>query len=136
MPGRPLNPLELDSYRLIPRALAARARVYEIAALPGSYAGITLGRHVFLATNIRDDGESLLLAHELIHVRQWHEQGVIGFGRRYVWSFLRSILATRSWHVSYRAIPAEVEARREADRWRAARPEISIDSPTVGPRAT
>lgn len=117
MPGRPLNSIELDRYRLIPRALAARVRVYEISALPGSYVGITLGRHVFLATDVADDGKSLLLAHELVHVRQWHEQGVIGFGRRYVGSFLWSIPQTRSWNASYRAIPAECEARSQADIW-------------------
>ena len=126
VPGRPLNPLELDSYRLIPRALAARVRVYEIRALPGSYVGITLGRHVCLATDVPDDGQSLLLAHELVHVRQWHEQGVIGFGRRYVGAFLRSIPKTRSWNASYRAIPAEVEARAEAERWRS----VTISRPT------
>lgn len=117
MPGRPLAPVELDSYRLIPRALAARARVFEIPALPGSYAGITLGRYIFLATDVPDDGTSLLLAHELVHVRQWHELGVVGFSRRYIWSFLRSIPRTRSWNESYRAIPAEEEARAEAAGW-------------------
>lgn len=118
VPGRPLNAVELDRYNLIPRALAKRTRVYEIPALPGSYAGITLGRHVFLATDVADDGTSLLLAHELVHVRQWHEQGVIGFGRRYVGSFLRTIPTTRSWSASYQGIPAEQEARAEAERWR------------------
>lgn len=118
MPGRPLNPLELDRYHLIPRALAARVRVYEIPALPGSYVGITLGRHVFLATDVADDGKSLLLAHELVHVRQWHELGAVGFARRYVWSFLRSLPSTRSWNESYQSIPAEVEARDGAARWR------------------
>lgn len=117
VPGRPLNTVELDSYRLLPLALAKRARVYEIPALPGSYVGVTLGRHVFLATEVVDDGESLLLAHELVHVRQWHEQGVIGFGRRYIWAFLRSMPRTRSWNASYLAIPDEVEARAAADQW-------------------
>lgn len=117
MPGRPLNTVELDSYRLIPHALARRVRVYEIPALPGSYVGITLGRHVFLATDVPDDGASLLLAHELVHVRQWHDQGVVGFGRRYLGAFARALTRTRSWNASYRAIPAEVEARVEADRW-------------------
>lgn len=122
MLGRPLNTVELDSYNLIPRALATRTRVYEIPALPGSYAGITLGRHVFLATDVADDGTSLLLAHELVHVRQWHEQGVIGFGRRYVGSFLRTIPRTKSWSGSYQGIPAEQEARAEAARWHASTP--------------
>ena len=143
MPARSLNAIELDSYSLIPRALAARVRIHEIPALPGSYVGITLGRHVFLATDVPDDGASLLMAHELVHVRQWHEQGVVGFGRRYVWSFLRSIPSTRSWNASYQAIPAEAEARLEADRWRAgkrraatSRPSPSQSDPTQGPTDT
>lgn len=119
VPGRRLNAVELEHYTLIPRALAERVRVYEIPSLPGSYVGITLGRHVFLATDVADDGQSLLLAHELVHTRQWHEQGVVGFGRRYVGAFVRSVLRTHSWNESYRAIPAEVEAREDADRWQA-----------------
>ena len=125
MPGRPLSAVELDSYRVLPRALAERVRVYEIPALPGNYVGITLGRNVFLATDIPDDGQSLLLAHELVHVRQWHEQGVVGFGRRYLWAFVRSLPVTRSWNQSYRAIPAEAEARAEAERWRAGKRSTS-----------
>ncbi len=115
--GRGLNDRELASYRHIPSALTERARVHEIPALPGRYLGITLGRHIFLATDVSDDGDSSLLAHELVHVRQWHEQGAVRFIVRYVGSFLGSLPSTRSWNRSYRAIPAEVEARSEATRW-------------------
>jgi len=115
---RRLNQVELDRYTHIPRALAERVRIHEIPALPGSYVGITLGRRVVLATDVPDDGTSLLMAHELVHVRQWWEQGAFGFVRRYVVGFVRSLPSTRSWNASYRAIPAEVEARTEAAIWR------------------
>lgn len=115
--SRPLTRAELDSYTHVPRALAERVRVSEIPALPGSYVGITLGRRILLATDVPDDGSSLLMAHELVHVRQWYEQGAIGFGRRYLASFLRSLPSTRSWNASYQAIPAEAEARERAAAW-------------------
>lgn len=117
MARRRLTSIELERYDVLPRALAERVWVYEIPALPGSYVGLTIGRHVLLATDVPDDGSSELLAHELVHVRQWWEQGLTGFGRRYVWSFGRSLTATRSWSASYRAIPAEAEARAVAREW-------------------
>jgi hypothetical protein len=97
--------------------MASRVKVYEIPALPGTYVGLTLGRRVFLAEDVADDGTSGLIAHELVHVRQWSEQGPLGFSGRYLLAFLRSLVRTRSWNASYRAIPAEVEARSEATRW-------------------
>ena len=117
MSGRPLNDAELASYRHLPRPLAERVRLHEIPRLPGRYVGITLGHHVFLAENVSDDGASALIAHELTHVRQWDDLGAWRFSTRYISSFLRSFLRTRSWNQSYRAIPTEVEARDEATRW-------------------
>ena len=128
MPGRLLNARELASYRHLPRDLAARVRVHEIPALPGNYVGITLGRHIFLAEDVSDDGDSALIAHELVHVRQWSEQGVVRFSARYVWAFLRSLPTTRSWTRSYRAIPAEVEARADTSRWARGRQGESMTS--------
>lgn len=129
MAPRRLNRVELDSYTHIPRALAERVRVHEVSALPGSYVGITLGRHVVLATDVPDDGTSLLMAHELVHVRQWYEQGAVGFLRRYLFGFLRTLPTTRSWNASYRMIPAETEARVRADRWRSSH-TVSTESST------
>ncbi len=117
MPGRPLNNAELASYRHLPRPLAERVRLHEIPALPGRYVGITLRHHVFLAEDVSDDGTSALIAHELTHVRQWDEAGIWRFSTRYIGAFLRSFVRTRSWNKSYRAIPAEVEARDETTRW-------------------
>lgn len=121
MAGRPLNEVELASYDVLDPSLAARVIVHEIPALPGSYVGITLGRRVMLAIDVPDDGNSTLLAHELVHVRQWSERGAVRFIVDYVTAFLRSLPRTRSWNRSYRAIPAEAEARFEASEWAARR---------------
>lgn len=115
--GRGLNDRELANYRHIPRALAERVRIHAVPALPGRYVGITLGRHVYLATDVSDQGDSALLAHELVHVRQWSEQGAVPFLSGYLGSFLTSLANTRSWNRSYRAIPAEQQARAETSRW-------------------
>ncbi len=115
--GRRLNNEELAAYGHIPRALAQRVRVIEIPALPGQYVGVTLGRHILLAEAVSDRGDSALLAHELVHVRQWKEQGPWRFAFAYSSSFVKALVRTRSWQQSYNQIPAEVEARQEATRW-------------------
>ena len=115
--GRPLNSIELDGYDVLPRALAERVVVHEVPALPGDYVGLTLGRRVFLAIDVPDDASSKLLAHELVHVRQWYEQGRRRFLVDYVSAFLRHLCSTRSWTEAYRSIPAEQEARSVATDW-------------------
>ena len=115
--GRPLNDQELRSYRHVPDDVARRVRVVAIPALPGRYVGLTLGSIVFLAEEVSDDGDSTLLAHELVHVRQWHEQGRARFAVAYLRAFGAGLIRHRSWQEAYRAIPAEVEARQEAGRW-------------------
>ncbi len=44
-------------------------------------AGITLGRHVFLKKQFQ--GDRLLLAHELVHVRQMSEMGTLWYLLQY-----------------------------------------------------
>ncbi|MEM9565795.1 MAG: hypothetical protein AAGA93_24455 [Actinomycetota bacterium] len=117
MAGRPLNETELDAYDVLPRALAAEVRVHHIRALPGGYAGMAIGSRVVLARPIDDDGTSALLAHELVHVRQWSEQGRVRFAARYVSSFARNFARHRRWSRAYRSIEAEEEARAETTAW-------------------
>ena len=57
-----------------------------------------------------------LLAHELEHVRQWRELGVVAFLTRYLGSYLWSRLRGFSHDAAYRRIPAEISAE-----WRARR---------------
>ena len=117
MPGRPLNPIELETYDVVPPEVGRRVRIHRIRALPGGYAGMTLGCHVLLACDVEDDGSSALLAHEWVHARQWADQGVLGFSSRYLASFGRNLVRHRRWTPAYRDIGAEQEARRETTDW-------------------
>jgi len=115
--GRPLNDIELDAYDVLPRELARRVRVHQVRGIPGGYAGMTLGRHVLLARAIEADGTSALLAHELVHVRQWADQGLVGFSTRYLSSFGRNFSRHRRWSPAYNDVDAEREARQETTDW-------------------
>lgn len=117
MAARPLNDVELAAYDLLPRHLAERVRIHRVRALPGGYAGMTLGFRVLVARDVADDGTSALLAHELVHVRQWAERGRLGFSTDYVMSFARGLGRHRRWQPAYRDIDAEREARIETTDW-------------------
>ena len=79
---------------------------------PGS-GGITLGRLVIVRS--RAIGPRLL-RHELEHVRQWRELGVVRFGARYLAGYVRGRLRGYPHIGAYRRIPLEIEAE-----WRARR---------------
>ena len=115
--GRSLNRAELIAYDVIPEQLARKVRVVSIPGLPGRYAAITLGKMIFVARDIAQDGTSELLAHELVHVGQWTNDGIIVFIRKYLSHFASGLRQHRSWHEAYRGILAEVEARSEASDW-------------------
>lgn len=119
---RRLEGPELDAYDLIEPELAGRVRIVRVPILPPGAAGMTVGRFVFLMSDVDRDGTRELLAHELVHVRQYAEQGVIGFLYRYVRDYLRGLWAHRRHRAAYLAIPAEVEAREEARRWKLTHP--------------
>jgi hypothetical protein len=114
---RRLTTAEIAAYDVVPRELAAKVRIIRLP-LPGPYDGITVGRFVFLGRDVDDDGWSTLLAHELVHVRQWSELGVIGFLARYLSQFVVGLVRLRSWNAAYRHIEAELEARAGAAEWR------------------
>ncbi|MEZ5375476.1 MAG: hypothetical protein R2733_03130 [Acidimicrobiales bacterium] len=114
---RRLSDTEIASYEHLDPALARRVRVAKIPLLPGRYLGMTLGPLVLMQSCEPDDGTSALLAHELVHVRQWREQGTVGFAANYLRSFATGWWQCRRWHEAYRNIPAEVEARAEASKW-------------------
>ena len=74
---------------------------------PGA-AATTLGPLVLVRRDCADDER--LLAHELVHVRQWRRLGVGGFALRYLRAYLRWRLAGYPHWGAYRRIPLEVEA--------------------------
>lgn len=116
MPGRRLTDDEIEAYDVLPPQLARRVRVVRIPVIPGGYAGMTLGPLVLVAMDVEADGDSTLLAHELVHVRQWADRPV-GFALRYLADFIRGLARHRNWQAAYRQIDAEVEARRDATDW-------------------
>jgi hypothetical protein len=82
-------------------------------AAPGATA-TTLGPLILMRP--RGVGNARLLRHELEHVRQWREQGVLGFLRRYLGAYLRWRLRGYPHWGAYRRIPQEVEAEWIARR--------------------
>jgi hypothetical protein len=90
-------------------------------AAPGATA-TTLGPLILMRR--RGVGNRRLLRHELVHVRQWREQGVIGFLRRYLSVYVRWRLRGYPHLAAYRRIPQEIEAE-----WIARRVEMAGTDP-------
>jgi hypothetical protein len=82
--------------------------------VPPGAAAITIGRVV----SVRRDfvGDERLLRHELVHVRQWRDLGVLGFLARYLGAYLRWRVRGYGHWSAYRRIPLEVEADWESRR--------------------
>jgi hypothetical protein len=95
-------------------------------AAPGASA-TTLGHFIFMRE--ASAGSERLLRHELVHVRQWRELGVLGFLRRYLRAYLGWRLRRYPHWAAYRRIPLEIEAewlaRRERD-------EEGVSAPSAG----
>ena len=76
-------------------------------AAPGA-AATTIWSVIFMRA--RAVGNARLLRHELEHVRQWHEQGVVGFAARYLGSYAKWRTFRKGHAGAYRRIPFEIEA--------------------------
>ena len=76
-------------------------------AAPGASA-TTLGPLILIRRAAA--GNERLIAHELVHVRQWRDLGVAGFLRRYLGAYFRWRLYGYGHWAAYRRIPLEVEA--------------------------
>lgn len=114
---RGLTEHEQRVYDVVDTALAAKVRVVDIPFIPGGYSGMTLWNWICLADPQPTTGTSTLLAHELVHVQQWHDQGAVTFSWTYLSAFVRGLRIHRSWKQAYRQIPQEVEARQSASNW-------------------
>lgn len=88
------------------------SRVVPVRRLVPGAAAMTLDRWVLVRRDRLED--AVLLAHELVHVRQWRERGRWRFALRYLADYLRGRARGLSHREAYRAVPAEVEARRVA----------------------
>lgn len=111
---------------MLPKYLARRVRIVTVPTLPGGYDGMTLGYTILLTHPVDEDGNSPLLAHELVHVRQWADQGRARFAGRYLSSFARGLKLHRNRKRAYLSIEAETEARLEAAEWLRRRVERDI----------
>ena len=101
-------------FPLVPPADVARARIVDVPWLTPGVAAMTLGPIILLR---RDHGtDEALLAHELVHVRQWRELGAARFLWRYLGAYARGRAGGLTHQQAYDAIPLEVEARTLADR--------------------
>lgn len=114
---RRLTGAELDAYDVLPRALAQRVWVVQVPLLAPGSSGMSFRRTVLLLRDDVRDGSSRLLAHELVHVRQYYELGVTGFLVRYLAAYTRQLVTLRRHRAAYYAIPFEREAYRLADEW-------------------
>lgn len=78
--------------------------------------GITIGSWVFVHPDVlRGDRKRLarLVIHELIHVRQYIEQGYLPFSARYIRDFARGRLSGMTSRDAYLNVAAEREAREQ-----------------------
>jgi hypothetical protein len=101
-------------FPLVPPADVARARIVHVPFLTPGVAAMTLGRLILLRRDHAAD--EALLAHELVHVRQWRELGAPRFLWRYLGAYTHHRLSGLNHQQAYEAIPAEVEARHLAGR--------------------
>ncbi len=114
---RRLEGPELARYDILEPTLALRVRIIEVPGLAPGTSGMTIGRFVFLTSDIDRSGGRTLLAHELVHVRQYAELGFIRFLLRYLRDYAAQLVRLRNHRRAYLAIPAEVAARAEAREW-------------------
>jgi len=76
--------------------------------VPPQAEALTLGNTIFVRK--RSSGHQGLMAHELVHVRQFKDMGSVRFLARYAGSYLRFRLSGYGHMAAYRRIPLEVEA--------------------------
>ncbi len=132
---RTLESDEIDTFSHIPSGVLGRVRLVRTNLLPPAADGMTVGRFVFLRGDRILDQGSTLLAHELVHARQFAELGPVKFLIVYLGSYFSNLFRLRNHREAYLAIPLEIEARREAAEWakeRAARSGDTVDDTSDG----
>lgn len=114
-----LGPLDTPQLRV--RLLPVRPEDVDVRPLPWWLklvsptwvTAITLPWAVYVRVEaLEGDPELLprLIAHELVHVRQWRTAGPLGFLRRYLADYLRGRRQRLGHRAAYRAITLESEA--------------------------
>lgn len=112
---RRLDEAEVARFDHVEERHARRARVVVAPFVAPGVDGVTFGRVVVLRR--RSASSAPLLAHELVHVRQWAELGTAGFLHRYLADYGRNLWLLRRHRAAYLAIPLEAEARAATEAW-------------------
>lgn len=113
MPRR-LDAREREQFTHIPVRDLDRTRLVCVPVLTPAIAGMTLGRWILLRRG--HDHDANLIAHELVHVRQWRELGAVRFLVRSLGAYARGRWRGLGHRAAYEAIPLEAEARLVAGR--------------------
>ena len=114
---RTLAQVEIDDFNHIADGLLQRVRLIRTNLLPRAADGMTIGRFVFLRGDHIEHKSSALMAHELVHVRQFAEMGMLRFFASYVGAYVRNLWRTKNHRQAYLDIPLEQEARAVAAEW-------------------
>ena len=81
-------------------------------------AAMTMPWAVYVRRDVLDGDPGFLariIAHELVHVRQWKTKGLVGFLRHYLTEYIRGRARKLGHKEAYRAISLEAEAYEIAD---------------------
>lgn len=119
--ARQLEGPELSAYDHISQLLTNKVRIVKVPWLPNGADGLTLANMILVKKFVDPEDFRELIAHELVHVRQWKEYGIVGFLFRYVRDYLKGLRNHRNHYQAYLDIPFEIEARAEATDWHEAR---------------
>ena len=123
--GRLLAASGLDSFRLRLLIHPVEPESVEVRPAPAllrrvwgkGIKAMTIRNRVYVEPGLLDTPSprgGLLLVHELVHVRQWTDLGVLGFLRRYLTDYLSGRFKGLGHRKAYLAIGLEQEARRLA----------------------
>lgn len=124
---------EIDAYDLVPDWVARRAKLVRIPWLPGPYRGMTIGTLILMRGDLLDRGINRVVAHELVHVRQYMEYGKLGFWFRYLKDFFTLYIGAWDWDNAYRSIGFEAEAYALDREWVRRRTNPRHHGPDGGP---
>ncbi len=114
---RSLDEEEVSAFDHIADGLCRRVKLIRTNLLPPAADGMTIGSYVLLRGDQIERRSSTLLAHELVHVRQFAELGLVRFGIEYFGAYLKNLARSRNHRQAYLDIPLEIEARKEASHW-------------------
>ena len=112
--ARRLDAGDRGQFTHVPTRDLQRARLVVVPVLTPGIAGMTLGRWILVRRGHEQDRD--LIAHELVHVRQWRQLGAARFLVRYLGAYAGGRRRGLGHQAAYEAIPLEAEARALAGR--------------------